>query len=826
MRNIYKITIFSIIILLLSQAFMIVLISNSFEKIHLSSMLTKYAVPQKDFKRKVETGLRYGKELEHLLGIEALMVEYADQYDDLKNIEIYSPEHRLIYGLNPRAPEFVPSPELPGKTVDVPDPILDVVETETAYLIILPLFGHQESWLENTASSAPVGSIVFSFYKEELRSGVHAFWKERAVLGALIAVFASLLMFVFLFRIRKEDIATMRRYVFIRILGVTILAQLAFAGINAHQFHGDHILVVNEKVNAQLNLLRADMERILSRGIGLDRISQMDEFLLQVMVVNPEVASLSIRNNAGEIKARALKDDLDELLEVPDMDGNAGLIVSLPLRGSNEDIIGEIRANLDRSSMRAIIWKLLLDSLTIALIASLFITEQIYFLISRLSRRKLKPVVYEGPQNPLDKARDYERKEQVSNGPQEALDKLMLARFAAFIFLLSFALPISFVPLQMRELYEPLWGLPRNIVIGLPISLEMFCALVSSLIAGTLADKKDWRAPFVAGVMITAMGMVISALSVTGIQFILARGICGLGYGLSWMALQSFLFSHSTSSTRAQGSSHFVAGLFSGHICGTALGAILAERLGYSPVFVIGFFMALGSLIFFLVFMRTFSAVRESGAPAPTIHLRAVARYLMDRNAAALMFFCVIPFSICQVGLLFFATPLYLNEIGVSQSDIGRVLMIYGLSVVYLAPQLSKIVDRREHKKPFIAIGGLLGGIGLSLLFFYQGFLAIVTAIFLLGLASSIGSSAQTAYALKLRATKELGQGKAMAIQRAADKLGQMMGPLALGALMSGVSIAHGLVFLGFVYMIVSFLFLFLAREGIAPPVPLAAKGL
>jgi len=52
-----------------------------------------------------------------------------------------------------------------------------------------------------------------------------------------------------------------------------------------------------------------------------------------------------------------------------------------------------------------------------------------------------------------------------------------------------------------------------------------------------------------------------------------------------------------------------------------------------------------------------------------------------------------------------------------------------------------------------------------------------------------------------------------MAIQRAMDKLGQMLGPILLGLLMSGVSIAQGLVVLGLGYMILSGLFLLLARE-------------
>jgi len=793
MRQTWKIILISLLILLVSQVFMAVLASNAFEKIHVASELSRYAVAQKDFKRKVEAALRFGKPLDNLLGMDMLIAEYARKYDDIQNITVHSADLEVFYSLHPVEGGGAPFEER-GKRVEVPDLLMEVVESDEAYLISMPLFGPGETWMGTTApASAWVGSVVFSFDKQHIRTGVRVFWEKRLALGAVIAGFASLLLFVLLFRISGPEVALLRKRIFVRVLGVTILAQIVFAGTNAFLFHQDHVLVLRDRVHAQLDLLRSEVERVLARGVDLERVSRMDEFLAELLDVNPEIVSLSMHDEIGEVRAQALKHGTDMIPNDRQL-LDSGFAVTLPLRVPDQSApLGVLRAELDGKVLGAMIRKLLLDALTVALIASLFIVEQIYFLVSFIGRRRSPP---------LSGASD-----------QETLDILMLARFGAFAFLFAFALPVSFVPLQMRELYTPLLDLPRNVVLGLPVSLEMLCALLSSLAAGTLADRRGWRTPFLAGIMVTAGGLFFCAQATTGGQFILARGVCGLGYGLSWMALQTFLFAHSTATTRARGSSHFVAGIFSGHICGTALGAMLAERMGYAPVFLLGMVLALGSLLFFFLFMRSTMDRPARDTPTTIVRPRAVASYLADRNTFALIFCCVIPFSICQVGLLFFATPLYLDQLGVGQADIGRVLMIYGLSVVYLAPQLSKIVDRQERKKPFIVAGGLVGGLGLSLLFVYQGFWAVIGAIFLLGVASSIGSSAQTAFALKLRATQELGTGKAMAIQRAADKLGQMLGPLALGALMSGVSISQGLVYLGLGYMALSLLFLVAARE-------------
>ncbi len=821
MRGSQKITITSILILLLSQAFMIVLASNAFEKIHVASELARYAVSQKDFKRKVEAALRFGKPLDQLLGMDRLIAESAVGYNDLTNIAVYSSSGELLYSLHPPTDAPIPMDES-GKTISVPDPLLEVVETSTSYLITLPLLGPGEqgvgAWASGGVESA---SVVFVFDKQGIREGVRLFWEQRLALGGIVAGCASLLLFFLLYRVSGTNVSILRRRIFTRVLVVVILAQVAFAGINAYRFHQDHVHLLQERVRAQLTLLQDEVQRVLARGITLDRISRMDKYLMEIVNNNPEVTSMSIRDDGGRPVGQAGKTgmDHDALSEREDTaDTDDRFSVTLPLKHPREGTIaGDLRADLDRNALWALIWKILLDSLTVILIASLFIVEQIYFLVSRIGTRA---AVTPEPAMSGRTVGGAAMSPPKFMSDQEVLDRLMLARFAAFAFLFAFALPVSFVPLQMKELYTPLLGLPRSVILGLPISLEMLCTLFSALAAGAVADRRGWRIPFLVGIVVTALGMLFCAMASTGYQFILARGFCGLGYGLSWMSLQTYLYSNATPTTRARGTSHYVAGIFSGHICGTALGAMLAERFGYAMVFQLGAVLALCSLLFFFLFMRGMGGVSGQARPQPVAAAfgvpsqpGALASYFKDRNTLLLMICCVIPFSVCQVGLLFFATPLYLNQLGVSQSDIGRVLMIYGLSVVYLAPQMSKIVDRHERKGLFIAIGGLLGGLGLSLLFVYQGFAMVAGAIFLLGLASSIGSSAQTAFALKLRSTQELGMGKAMAIQRAADKLGQMLGPLALGALMSGISISQGLVVLGVGYMVVSLIFLLLARE-------------
>ena len=145
-------------------------------------------------------------------------------------------------------------------------------------------------------------------------------------------------------------------------------------------------------------------------------------------------------------------------------------------------------------------------------------------------------------------------------------------------------------------------------------------------------------------------------------------------------------------------------------------------------------------------------------------------------------------------------------------------MMIYGLSVIYLGPFLSRYVDASNSKKNFIVLGGLVGSLGMIYLFFDNSLFAITLSVFALGMASSLSGAAQSAFALNLPAVQEMGMGKAMGLQRAADKLGQMIGPLLIGALLIGalfasVGAASGLAITGLLYFAATLLFLILTRK-------------
>lgn len=393
-------------------------------------------------------------------------------------------------------------------------------------------------------------------------------------------------------------------------------------------------------------------------------------------------------------------------------------------------------------------------------------------------------------------------------------------RPAVFLFLFGVDLSAAFVPLHMKNLYQPIYDLPKDIVLGLPISSMFLCVSFTIVISGIWLDRRGWHEPFLVGLGVMAGAMLYAWLSPNAIHFIVAMGLAGVGYGLALMASQGFVIVHTDDKTKARGLAYLIAGIYAGSICGTAVGAMLAERTGYSPVFLLSAITLLLTLSYTLLTMR--GAIKQSqshilqkkaGQVVVAVTARHYWNFLSNRYVLGLVFLSSLPSAIAVIGLLNFFGPVYLDRLGVSQSVIGSVLILYSICMVYLGPYISKYIDASDNKRLFVFIGCSLGGCAFLSFYLFSGLLATIIAVLLLGVSSCFVLASQTTYALTLEVTKQLGQGRAIGIFRASSRIGQMLGPILFGWLMVSTDINKGLVYFGIAYLLTAVLFLLLTYE-------------
>ena len=407
------------------------------------------------------------------------------------------------------------------------------------------------------------------------------------------------------------------------------------------------------------------------------------------------------------------------------------------------------------------------------------------------------------------------KKASVTNGKAPSRPEIM--RPAAFLFVFGIDISVSFLPLHMKNLYEPMLGFSRDFVLGLPISVEFIFVGLSILLAGAWVDRRGWHEPFLAGLSLAGGGVLYSWLAPDCLHFIISRAVAGAGYGLSLMASQGFVIHYSDRKCKAHGLAQLFAGIYAGSICGSATGAMLAERFGYVTVFAVGAFIILTTLGYTMAFMRGYMRAPLQAPAPPRVDERrprnSLLAFLSDRTVISLIFFSSLPAAIGVVGFLNYFSPIYLSSIGASQSTIGRILMIYGISLVYIGPCISRYVDASPDKRLYVFTGCLLGSMTFLVFTIFEGIVAAILGVLLLGLSSSFVLASQSAYVLQLPVTRHLGEGKAIGIFRSSSRIGQALGPMVFGAVMAGGNIQHGIAFFGLMYLMTAFLFLLMNQR-------------
>ena len=160
-------------------------------------------------------------------------------------------------------------------------------------------------------------------------------------------------------------------------------------------------------------------------------------------------------------------------------------------------------------------------------------------------------------------------------------------------------------------------------------------------------------------------------------------------------------------------------------------------------------------------------------------------KLLSDRNFAALTIFQSIPNKICLIGLVYYLAPLILKDLGNTQSDTGRCIMLYSLIMIVLSQGVSKWSDRSFSTKAFIFWGGIFSGLALVPFLFWTNTFMVALSIVILGLAHTLSVANQAKLASQLKAVKEAGLGPGLGIYRQVERVGNVVAPIILGVLAS-----------------------------------------
>ncbi len=766
-RFFYIVLAFALLILLLcSQLLGGGLNLLGYHKQQLTTILSNHEMVGEHLAAQIQRSLHFGKPLANFVGMENILSKGLILSEGSDFISVYNLEGKQLYAVGEK---MVPSP-LWFTDGTVADKKSRHFRTNDSHFVVLPLYG---------ISSEVKGFLCFGFSDKQLRRA-EKITSEKAVvfflwcsLGAVIVLFVA----IWLGRSFAGDNQKAMTWVFMIVLSVS---QLACSWYVVRLFQADYLQLTRIKAEISGNLVKRDVELLLSKGLALQKLRLLDKQLEEEVAPVPELAYLAVLNADRQLLYHG------GAPRQPD----EGFFQRLPLQREGKSV-GYIEVGLSRVFVQQAVREIVYNSLTIVLICLLVAMELLFFLLDQLYNR-------------TSVVRKEKQKHQVQTG-------ITLVRMAIFAYVLAASLSQSFIPLQMECLYRPLWGLSKEFLVGLPLSLEMLGGTLVLLPAGRWIDVKGWHYPFLTGVLLSACGMFFSGFSEEPLTFIVSRFVVGVGYGLSWMSAQGFVVQHASSEDKTRQISLMVAGIFSGVICGSGMGGVLAEHLGFERVFFIAAVLMLMTFIFVWGFMcSAFLVPQRKVVQRKEPWLKIV---LCSRELLLVFLFSLLPYSIGMVALLYYVTPVYLNAMGVNQADIGRVIMIFGLCMIFIAPRVSKYADKVTDKRWFVYLGGVLGSVALLVSGIGHSLWSLAGGVLIFGFSVSISGASRNVLVLHLPAAQSVGALQLMGMYRTVDKLGQTLGALVPATLVTFFSMDKALFLMGAVYLSMT-LFLFFGLWG------------
>ena len=371
-------------------------------------------------------------------------------------------------------------------------------------------------------------------------------------------------------------------------------------------------------------------------------------------------------------------------------------------------------------------------------------------------------------------------------------------RLPLFLFAAADELPLAFFPLFTRAASNPLSWLDLGVVISLPLAGYLIAIMAGSPYARPLADRFGHRKLILLAAVPTIAAHVGLYLSTNVIEIVLFRTVAGFGYAIVTLACQDYVLDLVPKEQRTRSLGIYSGVLFAGIFSGTAMGGVLADRLGQDTVFLVSAVLVLvsGLLVYRLLPGRRLPPTAALG-PAEPISASIWAP-LRSHRFSTLILGIAIPANVLMQAFISYLVALYLHELGASAADTGRTLMVFFLMIALMGPVTARVTDGRFDPALVAVLGAVLSGVSLLLGAIWGTQLGVLVAVWGAGIGHGMVRGPQVSIALSIAETDlaRLGSNAVLGSLRTLERGGSIIG-LVLVALLSstiGYAAAIGVV--------------------------------
>jgi MFS family permease len=529
------------------------------------------------------------------------------------------------------------------------------------------------------------------------------------------------------------------------------------------------------KTKALANSLGQSLSDIVTFNLNIDQFEGLGETLEQYRKLNPDISAAALTVN-----------DIVQIHTNPDMVGKP-LVKN---RGDYEFLVDLSRPEANANKIQVavvmpsdVVYRQVFR--TVKNFAALFIASA--FLAGLFLQ-------FAGSVQNANFGMAGTKSGQADSATEKAL-ALNLVKPVFFVAIFLEHLNYPFLPQYILEITEQS-GLSASFASAPFMAYYLFFAL-ALIPAGHFSDKLGPRQLIIWGLALAAIGVLSLVVTSDVYAFTIARALSGIGQGMLFIGVQSYIFATTSPDRKTQGAAIIVIGFQGGMISGTAIGSLLVGYLGPQGVFLVSSATAFLLSIYIVALVpnkKLAVAEARTGLGNAFRSLgRDLGQVLRSGDFMRTMLLIGIPAKAVMTGIVVFGIPLLLSQMGYAHEDIGQVIMLYAIGVLVASNYVSRFVDRTGQTNAILFWGTAISGIGLimigmiewqTIISSAQGTTTLLIAgVLILGLAHGFVCAPVITSIGETRIAQEVGASSVTATYRFLERIGHIAGPIIVGQL-------------------------------------------
>ncbi|MDR2500885.1 MAG: MFS transporter [Treponema sp.] len=388
-----------------------------------------------------------------------------------------------------------------------------------------------------------------------------------------------------------------------------------------------------------------------------------------------------------------------------------------------------------------------------------------------------------------------------------------LPRALVFFLFITANLASAILPLYAANLYQPLFGLPKELVITLPFIADTCFAALALLVIPLVLEKAGIKRISLIAAASLAAAHILCFIAPNTLYLAAAYSLSGFASGALLLAINTAIGAQKDERDINSGFAHFNASYLAGINVGAVFGSILAQFFPYRMVYI---FSSISALL--LLFLAFFSQRSKALSYMYDIHYAkktkgkkfAALKFIFKPVVLVSLFLLLLPY-IVSMNFTGYFMPVYAMKNGLTESNIGQLLLLSGLLAILFGASLCEYVLARFPVRRVIA-ASLLLNIGALYLFAFQVsvFMLIITIILLSVANIFVLTNIQTYYA-SLYQKADVSSMNALSVYSAVENFSMAAGPVVFSYILSG-NTGFGMKLFASVLLICLVLFLFVSK--------------